>query len=105
MKLREIAHVRTGDKGNDCNICVIPYDEADYAALKEKLTAEVVQKWYRDFCAVGSVERYEVPSLASFNFVLSVSLGGGVTRSLGIDRHGKSLGMALLEIDIDLGKR
>ncbi len=100
MKLREIAHVRTGDKGNDCNICVIPYNEADYELLKERLTARVVRDWYRDFCVEGAVERYEVPAISSLNFVLSDSLGGGVTRSLGVDRHGKSLGMALLEIEI-----
>ena len=102
MKLREIAHVRTGDKGNSCNVCVVPYDEAYYGILEKKLTAEVVRGWYCDFCEGGKVHRYELPMLHAFNFVLTDSLDGGVTHSLGIDRHGKSIGMALLEMDIDI---
>ena len=99
MKLGEIAHTRTGDKGNLCNICVIPYDDADYPMLKEKLTAERVKDFYREIC-LGEVERYEVDSICSMNFVLYNSLGGGVTRSLAVDRHGKSLGMALLDMEL-----
>lgn len=99
MKLKEIAHLRTGDKGNNCNICVIPYDEKDYEFLKEKLTEEVVAEYFKEIC-YGTVTRYEVDSICSFNFVLTNSLGGGVTKSLAQDRHGKSLGMALAEIDL-----
>lgn len=99
MKLKEIAHIRTGDKGNTCNICVVPYDESHYALLKEKLTAERVREYYSEICK-GEVKRYEVDSIASLNFVLEQSLGGGVTRSLAVDKHGKSLGMALLEMEI-----
>lgn len=100
MKLMEIAHVRTGDKGNRCNIAVIPYKEADYAMLKEKLTAERVKHFYREICR-GDVQRYEVDSLCALNFVLTDSLGGGSTRSLAVDKHGKSFGMALLDLDLD----
>lgn len=99
MKLKNIAHIRTGDKGNTCNICVIAYSEKDFAVLKEKLTADVVKNFYIQFCH-GDVLRYEVESVHGLNFVLENSLDGGVTRSLGIDRHGKSLGMALLELTI-----
>ena len=99
MKLKDIAHIRTGDKGNNCNICVIPYDEKDYDYLKAVLTAEKVKDYYSDICK-GTVTRYEAPSIKSFNFVMTDSLGGGVTRSLNIDRHGKSLGMALAEMEI-----
>lgn len=99
MELKEIAHVRTGDKGNNCNICVVPYDIGNYPLLKEKLTAAVVRDYYREFCK-GQVKRYEVDSVSSLNFTLENSLGGGVTRSLAIDKHGKSLGMALLELDL-----
>ena len=99
MKLGEIAHTRTGDKGNLCNICVIPYNDEDYPLLKEKVTAARVREFYKDICC-GEVERYEVDSICSMNFVLHDSLGGGVTRSLSIDRHGKSLGMALLEMEL-----
>jgi len=99
MKLKQIAHIRTGDKGNTCNICVIPYAEKDYPLLKEKVTVELVREFYRDICR-GQVTRYEVDSVCGLNFVLENSLGGGVTRSLAVDRHGKSLGMALLEVEL-----
>ena len=98
MKLKEIAHVRTGDKGNKCNICVIPFRDADYPLLKEKLTARQVKEFYASVCK-GEVVRYEADSVCGLNFVLDQSLAGGVTRSLAIDKHGKSLGMALLEMN------
>ena len=99
MKLKDIAHVRTGDKGNKCNICVVPYCDKDYPMLKEKLTAECVSDFYSSLCH-GAVTRYEVDSICGLNFVLEGSLGGGVTRSLAVDKHGKTLGMALLELEI-----
>ena len=99
MKLREIAHTRTGDKGNTSNICVIAYRSEDYALLKERLTAGAVKEFYRDICD-GEVSRYEVDSVCGMNFVMTDSLGGGVTRSLALDKHGKSLGMALLELEL-----
>lgn len=99
MKLKEIAHLRTGDKGNTCNICVIPYDEKDYPLIKERLTAERVAEYYQDICR-GTVTRYEIDTLCAVNFVLTNALGGGVTRSLRQDRHGKSLGMALAEMEL-----
>jgi len=100
MKLREIAHARAGDKGNTCNICVVPYDEKDYPLLREKLTAERVRAFFTEIC-LGEVIRYEADSLSSLNFVLKNSLGGGVTRSLAVDKHGKTMGMALLELTIE----
>lgn len=99
MKLKEIAHLRTGDKGNTCNICVIPYDEKDYPLIKERLTAERVAEYYQDICR-GTVTRYEIDTLCAVNFVLTKALGGGVTRSLCQDCHGKSLGMALAEMEL-----
>lgn len=99
MKLKEIVHVRTGDKGNMSNIAVIPYDEKDYLMLKQVLTAKKVEEYFSEIC-LGGVTRYELDNICAFNFVLEESLGGGVTRSLAIDKHGKSLGMALLEMEI-----
>lgn len=99
IRLGDIAHARTGDKGNCCNICIIPYDDANYQMLKERLTAERVKEWYKSICC-GEVTRYEVDSICGLNFVLEQSLGGGVTRSIAIDKHGKALGMALLEMEI-----
>ena len=99
MKLKELAHIRTGDKGNSCNIAVIPYRESDYPFLKEVLTAERVKDFYSDIVR-GEVVRYDVEGISSFNFVLDDALSGGVTRSLAIDKHGKALGMALLEMEL-----
>lgn len=101
MKLKDIAHARAGDKGNTCNICVIPYDPAHYPLLKKLLTPELVKDWYREFCK-GAVTRYEADAVHSLNFVLEDALDGGVTRSLAIDKHGKSLSMALLEVEVEV---
>ncbi len=99
MKLKDIAHSRTGDKGNMSNIAVIPYDEKDYPMLKEFLTEERVQDFFSEIC-FGGVKRYDLDNICAFNFVLEEALGGGVTRSLAVDKHGKALGMALLEMEI-----
>ncbi len=99
MKLREIAHSRTGDKGNIVNVSVIAYNEKDYPILTEKVTAEKVKKHFsRD--VKGEVIRYELPKIAALNFVMHDALGGGVTRSLALDKHGKSLASHLLEMNI-----
>ena len=99
MKLREIAHTRAGDKGDSVNIGVIPYDEADYPMLKEKLTAEMVKDYFSETCE-GEVKRYELDGIASLNFVLEKSLNGGSTLTLGVDESGRVYGNALLEIEI-----
>lgn len=99
MKLLEIAHSRTGDKGNISNISLIAYDEKDYELLKEKVTAEKVKEYFKDIVH-GEVVRYELPNLGALNFVMDKALGGGVTRSLALDKHGKSLSSALLEMKI-----
>jgi hypothetical protein len=100
MKLREIAHSRTGDKGNTSNISVIAYDQRHYPLLREQVTAERVKEL---FCGIvdGSVVRYELPNIGALNFVLHNALGGGVTRSLALDAHGKGLSSALLDLDIE----
>ncbi|SRR5690625_557421 len=99
MKLFEIAHSRAGDKGNIVNLSLIPFDEADYEFLYEKVTAEVVKDHLKGIVA-GEVIRYELPNMKAFNFVCYDSLLGGVTTSLAIDAHGKSLSSALLELEI-----
>lgn len=99
MKLREIAHSRTGDKGNTSNISVIAYDPVDYAWLKEHVTADRVRAHFGDI-VTGEVIRYEIPSIGALNFVLKGALGGGVTRSLALDAHGKGLSSALLDLDL-----
>ena len=99
MKLREIAHSRTGDKGNISNISVIAYDAKDYALLLEQVTAARVKAHFAGIVQ-GEVVRYELPNLFALNFVMDQALGGGVTRSLALDAHGKSLSSALLDLDI-----
>ncbi len=99
MKLRELAHARTGDKGNSSNISVIAYDAGDFAFLAEHVTAEAVRQFFAG-TVKGAVERYELPGLGALNFVLHDTLGGGVTRSLALDIHGKSLSSSLLEMDV-----
>lgn len=99
MKLLEIAHSRTGDKGNISNISLIVYDEKDYDLIFEKVTAEKVKEYFKDIVK-GEVVRYELPNLGALNFVMDEALGGGVTRSLALDKHGKSLSSALLEMEI-----
>ena len=99
MKLRELAHSRTGDKGDTSNISVIAYKAQDYAHLCEHVTAARVKAHFGATVG-GEVTRYEIPSLGALNFVLKRALGGGVTRSLNLDPHGKSLSSAMLDLDI-----
>ena len=99
MKLLDIAHSRTGDKGNISNISLIAYNEKNYSLIKEKVTAEKVKEYFSDIVK-GKVVRYELDNLWALNFVMYDALGGGVTRSLAIDKHGKSLSSALLEMEI-----
>lgn len=102
MKLRDIAHSRTGDKGNISNISVIAFDPKLYPLLRSQVTAERVKAMFAEIVA-GEVVRYELPNLAALNFVMDQALGGGVTRSLALDAHGKSLSSALLDLEIEGG--
>lgn len=90
MRVYDIAHSRTGDKGNISTISACAYRQEDYAVLAEKLTAEKVMEQFAPL-GVTHVDRYEIPTLYALNFVIFGSLGGGVTRSLALDKHGKSL--------------
>lgn len=99
MKLRAIAHSRTGDKGNTSNISVIAFDEKDYDFLHAHITAERVKQHFAGI-VTGEVTRYELPAIGALNFVLTGTLGGGVTRSLALDAHGKGLSSALLDMDL-----
>ncbi len=99
MRLHELAHSRTGDKGDTSDISVIAYDPADYEFLRAHLTAARVREHFADIVR-GEVDRYEVPQLFALKFVLHSALGGGVTRSLSLDAHGKSLGSCLLEMEL-----
>ena len=100
--LRELAHSRTGDKGDTSNISLIAYESADYPLLVRYVTAERVRAHFAGIVR-GDVTRYELPRLGALNFVMEGALGGGVTRSLALDAHGKSLSSALLSMEIPDG--
>ena len=101
VPLREIAHSRTGDKGDAANLSVIPYREEDYELVRREVTIERVRELFRDVCH-GAIERYEMPGVRALNFVLHESLGGGVTQSLALDTHGKSYSSLLLTLEIEV---
>ncbi|GAA0741263.1 hypothetical protein GCM10009107_03670 [Ideonella azotifigens] len=99
IALRTLAHSRTGDKGDTSNISLIAYDPAHFAHLCQHVSAEAVKAHFAGL-VLGEVRRYELPQLGALNFVLEGALGGGVTRSLALDAHGKSLSSALLALEI-----
>jgi hypothetical protein len=99
MTLREIAHARAGDKGHICNISLIVFDPRDYPRIVEHVTPERVRVHFSGLVQ-GDIRRFELPHLAALNFVMTGALRGGVTRSLALDAHGKSLSSLLLNLDI-----
>lgn len=101
MKVRDIAHARAGDKGDISNLSLVAYRIEDYALLERQVTAARVRAHFAGIVR-GEVERFLLPGLGAMNFVMHGALGGGVTRSLALDAHGKSLGSAILDIDIDI---
>lgn len=102
IRLRELAHSRTGDKGDTSNISVIVYRAEDYARLCQALTVDQVAAYFAQLLdpQAGPIRRYELPNVHALNFVIPGVLRGGVTRSLALDAHGKALGAALLDIEI-----
>ena len=99
IRVYDIAHSRAGDKGDISNVSAIAYDEAGWKILREALTADVVMKAFAHL-AKGPVMRYELPKLRALNFVIEGALGGGVTRSLAQDAHGKSLSSLMMTIEL-----
>ena len=98
-RVGDLAHARAGDKGRPVNVSAVAWDAAGYARLERELTAARVEA---AFAAVadGPVRRYALPRLLAFNFVIDNLKGGGVTRTLGQDLHGKSLSSLLLAIPL-----
>jgi hypothetical protein len=99
VTLRDIAHARTGDKGETCNISLIAFDARDYPRLRDAATPDRVKAHFAGIVR-GDVTRYELPHVGALNFVMTRALGGGVTRSLALDAHGKSLSSLLLDLEI-----
>lgn len=100
VTVRELAHARAGDKGDISNVGVIAYDTVCYDILRETLTEGVVAREL-DNIIDGDVTRYELPNIDGFNFVLEAALDGGATRTLRVDRLGKSMSSAVLGIELD----
>ena len=101
IPLSQIAHTRSGDKGDTCNIGVIATDPRDYPVLVREVTAERVRRHFGELVQ-GPVERYELPNLGALNFLLHQALGGGGTVSLRTDAQGKTFGAALLALEIEV---
>lgn len=96
-RLHELAHCRAGDKGDTSILSLIAYRAEDFPILVERVTADAVKAHLQDIVR-GDVRRYELPGLWALQFVCERSLNGGVTTSLALDAHGKSLSYALLEM-------
>ncbi len=101
VQLRDLCGVRSGDKGDRSDLSLFADDEATYSALREVVTAEVVRSHFGTMVQ-GPVTRYEVPNVWALKFVLEAALGGGGPRSLRSDNLGKTLGAALLRLEVDV---
>jgi hypothetical protein len=102
--LRELAHARAGDKGDSSNIGLIAYLPQDYPILLEQVTVEAVRRHFGSLIK-GNITRYELPNVEALNFVLENALGGGVTRSLSLDPHGKSYGALILTLPMTVDEQ
>ena len=100
IALHRIAHARSGDKGDTANIGIIAYHKRHYPILVREVTPERVKAFFGPMVK-GNVERFELPNLGALNFLLHEALGGGGTLSLRTDAQGKTLGAALLRLEID----
>lgn len=99
--LYEIAHGRSGDKGDTSNICVFAKKKEFYEILLKELTVEAVKKHFGPMVE-GEIIRYDVPSLDGMNFVMYHALGGGATQSLRLDTLGKSMGSAIMRMKVEV---
>ncbi len=101
IKLSQIAHARSGDKGDGSNVGLIAYTDAGYQIIREQVTADRIKAHFHKIC-LGKVDRYEIPNLKALNFILHDSLGGGGTESVKTDAQGKTHGMGLLQMEVEV---
>lgn len=101
VPLSRLAYARSGDKGDGSNVGVVAYDAAAYELLRAELTPARVKQHFREICK-GEVERYEAPNLKALNFILHDSLGGGGSESLKTDAQGKTHGLGILYLMLDV---
>jgi hypothetical protein len=104
VRLLDLAHARSGDKGDTANVGVIARRPEFYPLLVERLTVERVAEHFRGIC-FGKVERFELPNLEALNFLLHESLGGGGTVSLKTDAQGKTLSTAMLRMELEVSEK
>lgn len=98
--LRDIALARSGDKGNRATLSVIALDAADFPLIEHLLTVDRVKAQFAGVVS-GKVQRFVLPQLHAVHFVMHDALAGGVTRSLALDAHGKTLSAAILDLPLD----
>ena len=101
VRLYEVAQARSGDKGDASNVGLIARTREIWEVLRTEATPERVHEHFREVCR-GGVERYEVPNLLAFNFILKDSLGGGGTESLKTDAQGKTHAQGLLQMEVEI---
>ncbi len=99
VPLYEIAHGRTGDKGDRLNVSIIPFDDSGYDAIAEQATEARMLEMFRHRGATEA-RRYDLPKLKAFNFVIENVLQGGVNNSLNLDGHGKTLSFHALTMTV-----
>ena len=103
IKLYELAHSRAGDKGNTLILSLIPFNTEDYELLCRLVTVNKVKEHLKTV-VLGEIIRYELPNISALQFVCQLALSGGVTTSLAMDSHGKTLSYALLEMEIQISE-
>ena len=101
VPLSQLAYARSGDKGDGSNVGVVAYNEDCYEIIKRELTPERVKHHFREIC-FGKVDRYEAPNLLALNFILHDSLGGGGSESLKTDAQGKTHGLGMLFLELEV---
>lgn len=101
VPLSKLAYARSGDKGDGSNVGVVAYSPEIYAILKRELTADRVKQHFNEIC-FGQVDRYEADNLLALNFILHDSLGGGGSESLKTDAQGKTHGLGILYLQVDV---
>lgn len=99
--LKDLVQVSCGDKGNDSDVNIFAPNKEVYEAMKEQLTEDRIKYFYGDLVK-GKVIRYEVPNLLALKFLMKDALGGGGSSSLRIDNLGKTLGAAMLRMEIEI---
>ncbi len=101
VALSKIAYARSGDKGDGSNVGVLAYSPAGYEILRQQLTIDRVKEHFSEIC-FGDVIRYEAPNLLALNFILHDSLGGGGSQTLKTDAQGKTHGLGILFMEVEV---